>query len=207
MNLPRRSGFALLAAVLVATAVAQPGRDAAALLNSQRIAQVFGSYGVEILEADDRVRVSSLYSEEAGSRTTRTFAIVSFDDGAGESLSREQEAIINGGSIGETLASFGWVVEKRHRYLGLLPSTSRVESLMRLASDTMLAVHIYDLHVERSGNSHDYATIVEIHHPGYLGLDDLFEIYGSTIASGKAASMLRLAWRKMNVSSLGRGDR
>ena len=42
-----------------------PARE---LLNSERIAAAFGSYGVEVLEQDDTVRVSNLYSGEGEER-------------------------------------------------------------------------------------------------------------------------------------------
>ena len=41
-----------------------------------------------------------------------------------------------------------------------------------------LAVHVYSLRVSRGGVDIDYASIVEVHHPDYLELADLVEIYG-----------------------------
>jgi hypothetical protein len=42
-----------------------------------------------------------------------------------------------------------------------------------------LAVHIYVLSVAREGEEHEYVTIAEVHHPAYLQLADLHELYGS----------------------------
>ena len=52
-----------------------PSPERRELLNSERIAQRFGSYGIEVLESDGRVRVSNLYSNEQGGRICRTFAV------------------------------------------------------------------------------------------------------------------------------------
>jgi hypothetical protein len=65
---------AALAAVAGAPALAQP--PARELLNSERIAAAFGSYGVEVVAQDDTLRISNLYSTEAGVTTCRTFATV-----------------------------------------------------------------------------------------------------------------------------------
>jgi hypothetical protein len=46
------------------------------LLNSERISQRFGSYGIEILDASSDYRISNLFSDEDGLAITRTFAIV-----------------------------------------------------------------------------------------------------------------------------------
>ena len=42
------------------------------LLNSERIAQTFGSYGIDVLQADGALRRSNLYSVSDGLRTCRT---------------------------------------------------------------------------------------------------------------------------------------
>jgi len=50
------------------------------LLNSERIAMEFGSYGIDVLENDARVRVSNLYSVHQGTKICRTFAVVQFPE-------------------------------------------------------------------------------------------------------------------------------
>src|SRR5262245_52025727 len=55
---------------------AQPaGRE---LLNSERIAAKFGSYGIEVLEQTDGTRVSNLYSGTGAEKICRTFAAVRY---------------------------------------------------------------------------------------------------------------------------------
>ena len=59
--------------------------DRRLLLNSERIAEKFGNYGIEVLEQNP-LRVSSLYSVEHGQRVCRTFAIVMFEPHPTEAL-------------------------------------------------------------------------------------------------------------------------
>jgi hypothetical protein len=49
---------------------------------------------------------------------------------------------------------------------------------MRVDVGTPLAEHVYVLDVAKGGRTIEYAALVEIHHPDYLGLEDLAEIYG-----------------------------
>ncbi|MGI9258894.1 MAG: hypothetical protein ACR2QQ_08665 [Gammaproteobacteria bacterium] len=184
---------------LIAEAWPQPtsGQDPP-ILNSERISQRFGSYGIEILDAFGNSRISNLFSDEDGVAITRTFAIVEFQSAAKQGLSREHEAVLAGESIGEALVSRGWVVVKSNRYIGLLPSTPRTEALMHLSSTAVLAAHIYELRATRIDQIHHYATIVEIHHPEYLRLSDLIEIYGEVEITAGVEPLLALAWQKMN---------
>ena len=76
----------IVAIALVASAplLAQPpGRE---LLNSERIAAEFGSYGVDVLEQDEHVRVSNLFSGSAENKICRTFAVVRFGSPSGQEV-------------------------------------------------------------------------------------------------------------------------
>ena len=64
----------------------------------------------------------------------------------------------------------------------------RVATLMRVAPGTPLAAHAYALDVAREGQSFAYALLVEIHHPDYLGRDDLEAIYGPADSAGRDAA-------------------
>jgi hypothetical protein len=172
------------------------------ILNSERIAALFGNYGIEVLEQDDAVRVSNLYSEAGGERTCRTFAVVRYGRLDAE-LRSEHAAIVAGGSIGAVLAAAGWEVRKTHLHYGMVGATPRLASLMQVAAGTPLAAHVYALDVVKAGRTLEYAALVEIHHPGYLGSDDLLEIYGppneaarpglvaATLAMAEAAAATR----------------
>lgn len=153
-------------------------------LNSDRIERAFGSYGVDVLRADSRRRISSLFSSDQGSKTTRTYAVVDFA-GEPESLYMREHAIIaNGGSIGATFRDAGWQIDKQHLFIGELDapeSYSEIGELMQLELPEMLATHVYLLNVRKDDRTFQYATITEIHHPDYLSADELRQIYGEII--------------------------
>ena len=174
-------------------------------LNSERIERLFGSYGVEVLESNGRVRVSNLYSSEPSGRVCRTFAVVLLPPRIDAALEAEHQEIVRGASIGSTFKKAGWLIEKRHRYFGELevqPEARRLAALMGISLPSRLAVHVYALRVTKSGVSFDYATIVEVHHPEYLGLDDLRSIYPNETRArsqldGSTRRLMELVSRKM----------
>jgi len=166
----------LFIAAIAVAAVAQPvPRE---LLNSERIAAVFGSYGVEVLGQDDTVRVSNLFSGTGEERICRTFAIVRYAERIDTALAAEHAAIVAGGSIGAVFAAAGWEVRKSHLRYGTRTATPRLAALMRVAVGTPLAMHVYSLDVAKGGRTLEYAALVEIHHPAYLTSEQLAEIYG-----------------------------
>lgn len=172
----------------------------AELLNSERIAQEFGSYGIAVLESDETIRVSNLYSMDGDRRTCRTFAVVRYPAHVDPMFSAEHQLILDGGSIGAVFAARNWAVEKSHRYYGEVRATDKLAELMGTVSGASLAVHLYVLEVSKSGTRLEYATIVEVHHPDYLTLKDLPAIYGP-LAVGQTdqttAEMLEIATDKM----------
>jgi len=166
-------------------------------LNSERIEQRFGSYGVEVLEADARVRVSNLYSLHDGHRVCRTFAVVRFAPAIDPRVAAEHAEIVAGGSIGAVFEDHGWTVAKRQRLLSTLPAMApgdRIDRLMRLSAPVPLAIDVYTLSVSRGGESVDYATIAEVYHPDYLGVEDLRALYGTSVpdAAGNDAELVDL---------------
>lgn len=167
-------------------------------LNSERIEQRFGSYGIELLDQTDAVRTASLYSLEDGETVTRTFAVTRYTDSSDGRLAGVHERILAGGSIGATLAEAGWTVHRRHLWIGEVPATTGIGSLMHIDAAARLAVHVFHLEVSR-GNEHlPYATIAEIHHPDYLdhaGIEELFGRIEGT-SGDMVASMLELALGK-----------
>lgn len=153
-------------------------------LNSERIERTFGSYDVDVLRSEPRRRESSLYSTAGTTRTTRTYALVKFQEEPRRAYAQEHALIEAGGSIGATFRRAGWVIEKRHLFIGELemPDTySDIGELMRIDLPETLATHVYLLIVNKDGRSYTYATITEIHHPDYLSASDLRTIYGEII--------------------------
>lgn len=167
--------IATFALVWAAAAAGQPARE---LLNSERIEAAFGSYGVEVLEQDGSVRVSNLYSSSAAGRTCRTFAIVRYAPSIDPAVRDAHAAIVAGGSIGAVFAAAGWEVRKTHLRYGERPASARLARLMQIDAGTKLAEHVYVLDVAKDGLTVEYAALVEIHHPDYLGLAQLASIYG-----------------------------
>lgn len=184
--LRRRAWTAALFA-LVAVVVGCGGQVAAPmvppsgpLLNSERIEQRFGSYGVEVLEADERLRVSNLYSEHEGRRVCRTLAVVVFPATIDPLVATEHQRIVAGGSIGAVLKAAGWTVRRRHQLIGSLPvptPTSRLAELMGALDVGELAFEVYTLVASRPAEPPiDYAVIAEIHHPEHLDPPALAEV-------------------------------
>ncbi len=150
------------------------------LLNSERIEATFGSYGIEVLQNDAQLRRSSLYSIGEGVRTCRTYAVVQFLEQPGEQTQDEHTKIVSGGSIGEVFKSHGWRIYKQTLYTGNVTiddKASDLIGLMLLGDDDVLAMHVYRLLLEKEDTSVSYATIIEVHHPEYLDLDDLRRLY------------------------------
>ena len=161
------------------------------LLNSERIKQKFGSYGVDVLEDDGKLRISSLYTLDDGRKTTRTLAVVIYAGKIPQQIQHEHQVILAGGSIGETFTRNGWRVEKENLYFGEIgasPDFEEIYSLMGGIDAVNLAVHVYRLFVCRDGSCFAYATLSEVHHPDYLKVRDLREIYedsGDALAQDK----------------------
>ncbi len=176
-NLPRaaRAGLAVFL-LLLAACVTKP-----TLLNSERIEQRFGSYAVDVLEQSSSLRRSNLYSLEGGERICRTYAVVQFQDLPAD-IAATQAKVLAGQSIGASFKAAGWAVAKRTVYVGAVFVDSYdhgILQLMHLARPQVLAMHVYRLDLHKSGREIHYATIVEVHHPGYLDLDALHRIYGA----------------------------
>jgi hypothetical protein len=196
-------GFVIsLGAGHVTRAIAQPAETTARpaeLLNSERIERTFGSYGIEVLESDAKLRVSNLYTVERERKICRTFAVVRYPDRIDPMFAAEHELIRGGGSIGSVFATRGWTVEKSHRYYGELEASARVAALMQIAPPAQLAVHVYALDIAKESARYRYATIVEIHHPEYLTAENLAQIYGPLAQASDDATleMLEIAASKM----------
>lgn len=165
---------AVLAAALSACAV-QPE-----LLNSERIEQRFGSYGIEVLEQTSSVRRSSLYTTSDGTTTCRTYAVVEFADATITDISAAHQNILAGESIGTTFKTAGWQINKETIYVGELAIDNPqhpIGLLMRLEGPANLGLHAYRLMLDKGVRSIHYATIIETHHPDYLVAADLLELY------------------------------
>ena len=154
------------------------------LLNSERIQSCFGSYGVEVLEQNGSLRISSLYSLDGEQRITRTLAISEFAREMPEDLQPVYQSIQDGASMGSSLEAAGWRVEKRHRYFGEVPISNAFRCMSGLPesdSNQVLAVQVYDLYVARGQQKIRFALLAELHDPRYLTLPDLRQIYDGRV--------------------------
>ena len=149
-------------------------------LNSDRIRERFGNYGIAIVSQDLRTRRASLYSTAHGRRTARTEALVVYEIPIAEPIVEVHRAVVAGASIGETFRDTGWQVQKKTAYIG----ETRVDDIgtavaerLQLSEPTVLAMHVYELHFEKDGQRVFYATVVELHHPDYLTQPELRKIY------------------------------
>jgi hypothetical protein len=198
----------ILSMALGMAAPAIADEQSATRLNSERIEQRFGSYGIEVLSQSENLRIASLYSIERGEPVTRTFAVTRYADAIGDRLGQVHQRILGGSSIGATLAEEGWTVERHHLWTGDLPATSKVTRLMHLPGPTRLAVHLFDLEITRGSESLIYATIAEVHHPEYLDQAGVERLFGRIDAANgeQAASMLQLTVKSMLDGASERSD-
>jgi len=156
------------------------------LRNSDRIQIKYGSYNIDIIENDTKIRVSNLYSTDKGVKTNRTFAVVAFPRLIEAAFANEHEAIINGQSIGVVFEQNGWEIQKHHLYFGEIEMPPEHYSKHSLFSDIgtgQPAIHIYSLVVAKDNSEFEYAAIAEVHHPDFLQLEDLQAIYGQGSSS------------------------
>ena len=166
------------------------------LLNSERIENKFGSYGVDIVQSDNQSRVSFLYSLDSNNKKKKsyhTLAVVKFKETI--QVSAIHKRILNGESIGESFKKEGWEIDKTNHQMMVISNPDKLlfKSWLPKISDEKLALHYYELNVKTENYYYLYAKILEIHHPEYLGLNDLTEVYNldeETQNNEKLLSML-----------------
>lgn len=161
------------------------------LLNSERIQQTFGSYGVDVIEQNSHSRIACLYSLENGRRICRTYAETRFVSPDHPALSAVHAQVLAGGSIGESFRSHGWTIGKHRMQIGsyrLPQEATRLRQLMRLQGPACVAYHRYRFSVEKHGEKVEYAEITEIHHPAYLDIADLERLFPDAERPGPGVS-------------------
>ncbi|WP_299550320.1 hypothetical protein [Seonamhaeicola sp.] len=150
------------------------------LLNSERIKMAFGSYGIDVLKKNSKLRVSNLYSLHDDKKITRTFAVVRYPERIDSMFLKEHTKILDGESIGRVFKEGQWKIEKQPFLFGAIsasPDYVKVYNLMGHIMPSELAIYIYGFNVKKGDKSYHYATISEVYHPDYLTLTDLKTIY------------------------------
>ncbi len=180
---PHVSTWCLLVAACCGLMLAACGSQGQPL-NSERIQQTFGSYGVEVLQSSNEGRVSSLYSGSGDDKVTRTFAVVKFSGRIRPAFADEHSRVESGQSLGAVFKSAGWEIEKHNIFVGEMEIPAKyglLSELMQIDLPQYLATHVYLFVIRKGKNSYRYATITELHHPDYLSATDLRTTYGEII--------------------------
>jgi hypothetical protein len=149
-------------------------------LNSERISDRFGSYGIDVVSSEPGLRRSNLYSSEDGVRTCRTYAVVRFVDEPDALIDAEHAQILAGKSIGAIFKASGWAILKETLHIGAVTvddASHPVATLMGLEGRAVVAMHVYRLVLQKNEQAIDYATLIELHHPDYLDPSDLLDLY------------------------------
>jgi hypothetical protein len=169
------------------------------VLNSERIEERFGSYGIDVLASEAGLRRSSLFSTENGKRICRTYALVSFKEDLDSRYGAEHAKVLDGNSLGEVFKANGWSMHKQTLHIGsfdLEQPASEISQLLNLTEGRSLALHIYQLLLAKDEQIIEYATIVEAHHPEYLSQTDLLGIYhyddSESLSANSLAELIEL---------------
>ncbi len=147
------------------------------LLNSERMAHQFGSYGIELLSQTNDRRRSNLFSGSGAHQITRTLAVVDFLIPYDAEVAKVHRRIVGGASIGATFKNAGWQVSKEPFVGGRKPrrelSSADLQRMRIDADGPALAMLRYRLVVSKGSQRCAYAWITEIYHPDYLTIHDL----------------------------------
>ncbi|WP_299530189.1 hypothetical protein [Ulvibacterium sp.] len=146
------------------------------LLNSERIKLKFGSYNIQVLTKNSKLRVSDLYSLHGDQKITRTFAVVSYPGIIDSMFLKEHTKILEGHSIGRVFKQGQWKIEKKSLFLGeIMPSPDYMGIYKRMGNidPSKLAIYAYGFTIKKDNRNYQYATISEVYHPDYLTLNDL----------------------------------
>ena len=141
-------------------------------LNSDQITQKFGSYGVEVLAQTPAMRVANLYSKHDGEKICRTLAVTRFNEPTPPALKEADSLIRSGESIGLTLRSQGWAIEKNVAAQCSIPPGPAFQALAGNAQfRDVLSVRVYTLTANDGEQHTDYAAIAEAYHPDHIILE------------------------------------
>ena len=139
-------------------------------LNSDAIKATFGSYGVDVINQSESTRVANLYSLSGDAKICRTLAVTEFVLPTDPALTEAHRLIRAGGSIGATLRSAGFTINKK-----LLIKTETVagDEFVSLTHGSVLLgaplyTKVYALFAQQDGLQIPYAVIAEAYHPEHF---------------------------------------
>ena len=139
-------------------------------LNSDTIKATFGSYGVEVISQSESTRVANLYSLSGDAKVCRTLAVTEFVLPMDPALAEAHQLIRGGGSIGATLRSAGFTINKK---LLIKTETAAGDEFVSLANGSVLAgaplyTKVYALFAQQGNRQIPYAVIAEAYHPDHF---------------------------------------
>jgi len=139
-------------------------------LNSDAIKATFGSYGVEVISQSDSTRVANLYSLSGDAKICRTLAVTEFVLPMDPALLEAHRLIRAGGSIGATLRSAGFTINKK---LLIKTETAAGNEFVNLTHDSVLVgaplyTKVYALFAQQDDVQIPYAVIAEAYHPEHF---------------------------------------
>ena len=158
------SGFILAVLVNLSWAEVTP------TLNSDAIKATFGTYGVDVINQSESTRVANLYSLSDDAKICRTLAVTEFVLPTDPALTEAHRLIRAGGSIGATLRSAGFTINKK-----LLIKTETVagDEFVSLTHGSVLLgaplyTKVYALFAQQDNRQIPYAVIAEAYHPEHF---------------------------------------
>ena len=139
-------------------------------LNSDAIKATFGSYGVEVISQSESTRVANLYSLSGDAKICRTLAVTEFILPMDPALTEAHRLIRAGGSIGATLRSAGFTINKKLLVKTETAAGDEFESLTHgsVPVGAPLYTKVYALFAQQGGLQIPYAVIAEAYHPEHF---------------------------------------
>ena len=139
-------------------------------LNSDAIKATFGSYGVEVVSQSESTRVANLYSLNGDAKICRTLAVTEFVLPTDPALTEAHRLIRAGGSIGATLRSAGFTINKK---LLIKTETPAGDEFVSLTDGSVLVgaplyTKVYALFAQQDSRQIPYAVIAEAYHPEHF---------------------------------------
>ncbi len=139
-------------------------------LNSDAIKATFGSYGVDVINQSESTRVANLYSLSGDAKICRTLAVTEFILPTDPALTEAHRLIRAGGSIGATLRSAGFTINKK---LLIKTETAAGDEFVSLSHGSVLVgsplyTKVYALFAQQDDRQIPYAVIAEAYHPEHF---------------------------------------
>ena len=123
------------------------------------------------------IRLSSLYSEHANEKITRTIAFTQYEGLMNDKLKIAHQEILEGSSIGLTLKKHGFDIKKDFIFKGIVDDLPKQAQDLMHTQERIFATVIYNLLGKEENKDYPYCTIVEVYSPEFLTLEEVNQIY------------------------------